>query len=674
MMRKIFCIAFLLIAAFSAKAQKVTFFSPQFEEGVRLHIGLGETEDVLQTQTDTITRINLSGLGITDIRDAVYLTAVEELDLSYNEIEDVSPLLPLESLRVLNLSNNLLEDVNILAFFQAERMEVDVTNNYISDFSYFFSPTPCEFSFLGMGLQLVKDAPYFDVYQFYVDINDEGLPVFSYRGYTNMAAAVNLKSGSESMSAQLDGETHTVAMKNCPSEIVTAVLTNGENEETTYVLPPTDYSVEAGMTVTLTTGLPDDYRLSYAYAETGSVKIIDKAIEYTAPGEAREDIVYFCYFLGNTLKGYSRIYINRKSKGVEKITISKARQLAYFSNHDLNFTDVEGLKAYVATGYDKATGTIWLSRLYDVPARTGILLMGEPDTYEVPVSATGSPSYYKNMFKGTLDGTALQTTDGDFTNYYLSNGSEGVGFYKVGEKGVTLGSNRAYLPIPTVINAVGEAGSTVAISVGGAEQVPYYSDQSLDFTKMADKGMKAYTATGYDYSTGTIWLSRVNLVPALTGVLIMAPKGSYDVPTASVASVYENMFKGTLGGTTILTEEDGFINYYLSNGAEGVGFYKVTKEGGVALGKNRCYLQIPKVNPSAASRGAEASQTAADTYGIVTSDVIGIPLFGSTGTTGTNSIENGKSDNDIYYNLNGQRIDKPGKGLYIHNGKMVIIK
>ncbi len=371
-----------------------------------------------------------------------------------------------------------------------------------------------------------------------------------------------------------------------------------------------------------------------------------------------------------------------KKPDPQVVKISDAKQVAYYSDKDLDFSDMEKLKAYVATGYDKSTGTIWLSRIYDVPANTGFLLMGDADTYEIPVSAKGSSSYYKNMFKGTLDGTTIQTTDGDYTNYYLSDGDDGVGFYKVTkEGGVKLGKNRAYLPIPTVIEAVGEAGSSVAISVGGAEQVPYYSDQSLDFTSMEVKGMKAYTATGYDYATGTIWLSRVKQVPALTGVLIMAPKGDYDVPTVSVASVYENMFKGTLGGTTIFTEEDGFINYYLSNGKDGVGFYKVTKEEGVALGKNRCYLQIPKVRPASSSRGGDASQISADlnSYGIGTSETIGIQLLGSTGGNGDGTTNLRKPVNtigepDVYYNLQGQRVDNPVKGLYIKNGKKVIVR
>jgi hypothetical protein len=364
------------------------------------------------------------------------------------------------------------------------------------------------------------------------------------------------------------------------------------------------------------------------------------------------------------------------------VSVGKYGNLAYSSKWNLDFSGEKKLKAYVATGYDKTTGTIWLSRVNNVPAGTGFFIIGDEGDHPIPIM-TSSNSYYKNMFKATLEGTTLQTTDGAYTNYYLSKGTEGVGFYKVGGDGVKLGANRAYLPIPTEIETIGEEGSSVAVSVGGAEQVPFYSDQSLDFTTMEAKGMKAYTATGYDYSTGTIWLSRVKKVPAMTGVLIMAPKGDYDVPTASVASVYENMFKGTLDGTTIFTEEDGFINYYLSKGAEGVGFYKVTKEEGVALGKNRCYLQIPKVRPVSSSRGGDASQAVADlnSYGIGTSEMIGIQLLGSRGsngdgTTGIESIGNGsiKNESDAYYNLNGQRVEKPAKGLYIRNGQKVLIK
>jgi hypothetical protein len=197
---------------------------------------------------------------------------------------------------------------------------------------------------------------------------------------------------------------------------------------------------------------------------------------------------------------------------------------------------------------------------------------------------------------------------------------------------------------------------------------------------MEAQGVKAYTATGYDYSSGTIWLTRVKQVPAETGILIMAPQGEYPVPTASVASVYANMFKGTLTGTTIQTHEtiadEDYINYYLSSGDAGVGFYKVTKEGGVTIGANRCYLPI-KNKEAAGTRSANSDLTQiafeeAD-------EVIGIPLLRGIGdgngetTDLTPALSDGEGEG-AWYTLQGQRVAKPGKGLYIRNGRKVVIK
>ena len=48
----------------------------------------------------------------------------------------------------------------------------------------------------------------------------------------------------------------------------------------------------------------------------------------------------------------------------------------------------------------------------------------------------------------------------------------------------------------------------------------------------------------------------------------------------------------------------------------------------------------------------------------------------SGGTTGINTIDASSvsgADNNAYYNLNGQRIQKPQQGVYIHNGKKIIV-
>ena len=374
----------------------------------------------------------------------------------------------------------------------------------------------------------------------------------------------------------------------------------------------------------------------------------------------------------------------------ETITISGALQVPYYSEYNLDFTDKPELRAYVATGYDKSTGVIWLTRVKQVPAETGFLLMGDPGDYDIPTIDGVSEVYYKNMFKGTLEGTTLYTTDGDYTNYYLSKGDAGVGFYKVTkEEGVKVGANRCYLPILTEIPANGSEGDTEMIKVSAAKQVPYYTSKNLDFSSLDAQGVKAYTATGYNYSTGVIWLTRVKKVPAQTGILVMADvEGDYNVPTTSVQSVYENMFVGSETAQTIYTNEeiDGvdYVNYYLSKGDAGVGFYKVTNEDGVKMGANRCYLPIPKRDAASSARGKNRG-TGTFCKMILSDesndDVIAIPVFGGMngeddGTTGIevqSSIFNLQSDG-VYYNLQGQRVEKPRKGIYIHNGRRVVIK
>ena len=463
---------------------------------------------------------------------------------------------------------------------------------------------------------------------------------------------------------------------------------------------------------------PASFKVTIAAKTVSSPTITLSETSYTYDGYAKEPTVtvkdgettipaseYTVSYSNNTNVGTATITISDKEGGnyavsgsatfeikakedpvdptqdeTETIKISSAKQVTYMSDKNLDFTTKPELKAYVATGYDKASGTIWLTRVKYVPAKTGFLLMGEASEYEIPVKTGDATSYYMNYFKGTIEGKTIYTNEGDNTNYYLSDGESGVGFYKV-QGSVTLKANRAYLSVPTEISAVGTTGNTEMIQVSSAGQVPYYNTESLDFSSLDAQGVKAYTATGYDYNSGTIWLTRVKQVPAETGILIMAPQGEYPVPTASVASVYANMFKGTLTGTTIQTHEtiagEDYINYYLSSGDAGVGFYKVTKEGGVTIGANRCYLPILNKDAAAGTRSANSD---VNQIAIEESDeVIGIPLFrgiggDEDGTTSIREVKSGEVKGEEWYTLQGQRVAKPGKGLYIRNGKKVVIK
>jgi hypothetical protein len=49
-------------------------------------------------------------------------------------------------------------------------------------------------------------------------------------------------------------------------------------------------------------------------------------------------------------------------------------------------------------------------------------------------------------------------------------------------------------------------------------------------------------------------------------------------------------------------------------------------------------------------------------------------IFIGDETTGVKSVENIQLTNDSYYNLAGQKVENPKKGLYITNNKKVVIK
>ena len=306
-MRKILIILFATMGL-SAMAQKLTFHSAEFELGVKKHLGLSADADVIQSQADTITTIDLSGLGITDIRDAIYLPQVKEMNLSNNGIIDTFPLTVLDSLQLLNLCNNELESINPLVFSNAQKMQVLIAYNYINDFSFFLTPAKCQITLIGMGQQQEKDAPYFDVYQLYADVSDASVTRACYRGYTNMEANVTLRCGELNASALMDGYTNSVTLPYEIGATTQVILSNGEVGDTTYVVPPKVHIVQGGDEVTIDTELPESYQIGYLRALHGTVEADGAMLHYTAPFPIVADTLYMSYYEGNRIRGFAQMY------------------------------------------------------------------------------------------------------------------------------------------------------------------------------------------------------------------------------------------------------------------------------------------------------------------------------------------------------------------------------
>ncbi|MBR1377526.1 MAG: leucine-rich repeat protein, partial [Bacteroidaceae bacterium] len=133
----------------------------------------------------------------------------------------------------------------------------------------------------------------------------------------------------------------------------------------------------------------------------------------------------------------------------EFITVSSLGIKTYCCAQDLDFTGSD-LRAYIAAGYNKATNTVLLVRVYDVPAGTGIIVKGDEGTYKIPYATT--QAYYVNMLVGVVGAGTVYKTTGTMSNYVLNNGGDGIGFYTPVDAGATL-NNGAYLQVPTALTA-----------------------------------------------------------------------------------------------------------------------------------------------------------------------------------------------------------------------------
>ncbi len=192
-------------------------------------------------------------------------------------------------------------------------------------------------------------------------------------------------------------------------------------------------------------------------------------------------------------------------------------------------------------------------------------------------------------------------------------------------------------------------GSWVKIAVYGTEGVvssfgwaSYISPDNVSFEENT-----AYVVTAVNKSTGAVSVEAVTSVPANTP-LILKGAGTKtittlgeapDAPATNLLEVYD--------GTT---DKGTQVPYVLAKNGEEAGFKKWTGENS-ALAK-RVVLWLDSEVSSAR----------------------GFFFFSDDETTGIKQVESKKVQNSEFYNIAGQRVAQPTKGLYIVNGKKVVIK
>ena len=190
------------------------------------------------------------------------------------------------------------------------------------------------------------------------------------------------------------------------------------------------------------------------------------------------------------------------------------------------------------------------------------------------------------------------------------------------------------------------------LSVSAAGYATFSSTSALDFTNV--KNIYAYTAT---VSGDAISFTRVNKVPSNTGLLLRSVNENGDAVSTRVPLYYGATYDVTDNAFVAATEEidhlpttdGGFTNYILNKPSDGIiGFYKAN---GQKVGAGKAYLHV-------------SSELATRAY---------IAFSFDDPETGVAQIET-LPQQGVAYDLQGRRINAPKGGLYIINGKKVIVK
>ena len=186
------------------------------------------------------------------------------------------------------------------------------------------------------------------------------------------------------------------------------------------------------------------------------------------------------------------------------------------------------------------------------------------------------------------------------------------------------------------------AAPPVSASISAAGYATFSSDKNVDFS--ANEDLVVYTATD---NGSSVTLNEVEnkQVPAKTAVVLKGTEGTYE--GAVIASAEELGANDLHISDGVTATSDQNIYVLANKTSNGVGFYKWAGTSSLSAGK--IYLKAASSAP-----------------------FLGFDADGET--TGISSLTPALSQGEgVYYDLSGRRVAQPTKGLYIVNGKKVLV-
>ena len=340
-------------------------------------------------------------------------------------------------------------------------------------------------------------------------------------------------------------------------------------------------------------------------------------------------------------------------------------------------TDYADVTDWTATSWITSPGT-YVVKISDYPLLRGFKALqgwaGNAGTITVSQAylSSGAPVAYIPSGKYTLVGettgaSSLTSALADaYATYYDATGVIGTGIdlTPTGNSNALFKANRDDVLSNSSNVIVGSTCANLLLTDGYAFKAPAdFTAKSASYTTTINTtaqagtlclpfeatipdGVTAYTlaytsgdaATATEITTGTIPANTPVLLNGSGTVTFTGTSAAVDADAVNTSGAMTGVFESTT------VPEDSYV---LQDGDSGVGFYKVSSA--ITANPFRAYLT---------AQGAGAK----------------LRIIFPDEANSIQTVEAAKADDGIIYNLNGQRVSYPTKGIYIKNGKKFINK
>lgn len=244
---------------------------------------------------------------------------------------------------------------------------------------------------------------------------------------------------------------------------------------------------------------------------------------------------------------------------------------------------------------------------------------------------------------------------GNLKDVYITSNDEPV----AERYGYPFGNNSANLTVHVVPNYLDTFMKLVTCNAPnfdsnfsltlGKEWTTFTSAYNLDFSSV--EGLTAYTAK-YNKDNDAVALTPVKKVKAHTGLILKGEAGkTYTLSIlpsneAGLEAVTDNQLVDCVDAVWSTGRKN---DYFLSNGK----FVKSDNDGWALPGKSFLYIEGGRTNKSESPLRVYVDNTVTAINGITNNPVV---------------------KDEAYYNLQGVKVKRPQHGVFIHNGKKVVLK